>query len=167
MNLNIYRNYKKLYKRILFSKKDILAETTQLTTVIRKEILNENYLIDHTGMDLINKVKLIYLLNGRNQRFYIIYTPNHEIAPSLQHLAKATYVTEREIYEFFGIFFTQALDLRRLLTDYQLVGNPLKKAFPLVGFLETRYSIKKLLYQKELSLPQEFRDFSNYNLWSN
>lgn len=74
---------------------------------------------------------------------------------------------EREIWDFFGIVFTHNTDLRRLLTDYAFEGYPLKKDFPLSGFVEVRYSdfIKRLDYAEIRSI-QEYKVFELSNPWS-
>ncbi len=67
---------------------------------------------------------------------------------------------EREIFDFFGLYFFFNKDLRRILLDYGFTGYPLRKDFPLSGFIELIYddSIKKITYQK-LILSQEYRIF--------
>jgi NADH dehydrogenase (ubiquinone) Fe-S protein 3 len=67
---------------------------------------------------------------------------------------------EREVWDLFGIFFSQHPNLRRILTDYGFEGNPLKKDFPLSGYTETRYSenIKKVV-SEPLKYSQESRLF--------
>jgi NADH-quinone oxidoreductase subunit C len=67
-----------------------------------------------------------------------------------------------------GIFFRNHVDLRRILTDYGFKGHPLRKDFPLTGFVETRYadSLKRIVYEK-VSLSQEYRIFSLKNPSSN
>jgi NADH:ubiquinone oxidoreductase subunit C len=71
---------------------------------------------------------------------------------------------EREVFDLFGIFFIKHQDLRRILTDYGFVGYPLRKDFPLTGFVEIIYddSQKHIIY-KPVELAQEFRSFSFKN----
>ena len=68
---------------------------------------------------------------------------------------------EREIYDLFGLFFLNNSDLRRILTDYGFKGFPLRKDFPLTGYIELRFkeSVKTLVYSK-IKLIQEYRCFS-------
>jgi NADH:ubiquinone oxidoreductase subunit C len=71
---------------------------------------------------------------------------------------------EREVFDLFGIFFIKHNDLRRILTDYGFIGYPLRKDFPLTGFIEIVYddSQKHITY-KPVELAQEFRNFSFKN----
>jgi NADH:ubiquinone oxidoreductase subunit C len=73
---------------------------------------------------------------------------------------------EREVWDLFGVFFIDHPDLRRILTDYGFKGHPLRKDFPLTGYVELFYddSLKSLVY-KPVSLPQEYRDFKFSNPW--
>ena len=73
---------------------------------------------------------------------------------------------EREVWYMFGIFFSNHLDLRRILTDYGFNSFPLRKDFPLTGFYEIRYdeSLKIIVYES-LNLIQEYRIFNFINPW--
>ncbi len=74
---------------------------------------------------------------------------------------------EREIWDLFGIFFTQHSDLRRILTDYGFKGHPLRKDFPLTGFIEVRYfNNEKRILAEEVSLAQDYRAFYFNNNWN-
>lgn len=73
---------------------------------------------------------------------------------------------EREIWDLFGIYFLGHSDLRRILTDYGFEGFPLRKDFPVVGYVEVRYdeSYKSLVYEP-VELVQELREFQFSNPW--
>ena len=73
---------------------------------------------------------------------------------------------ERETYDMYGVKFTNHPDLRRLLTDYEFEGWPLRKDFPLTGFVEVRYDdAKKRVVYEPVRLQQEFRDFDFTSPW--
>ena len=66
----------------------------------------------------------------------------------------------------FGVFFFNNLDLRRILTDYGFKGHPLRKDFPLTGYIELRYDdIQKKVITEKISLAQDYRDFSFTSNW--
>lgn len=74
---------------------------------------------------------------------------------------------EREVWDTFGIYFKNHLDLRRILTDYGFEGFPFRKDFPLSGYVELRYdSEKRVVIYDLLELSQEFRYFEFINPWS-
>jgi NADH-quinone oxidoreductase subunit C len=73
---------------------------------------------------------------------------------------------ERETYDLYGVVFADHPDLRRILTDYGFSGHPLRKDFPLTGFVELRYDddLKRVVYQP-VQLVQEYRDFDFMSPW--
>ena len=73
---------------------------------------------------------------------------------------------ERETWDLYGVMFTDHPDMRRLLTDYGFEGHPLRKDFPLTGFVEVRYDDeqKRVLYEP-VRLAQEFRNFDFLSPW--
>ena len=74
---------------------------------------------------------------------------------------------EREIWDLFGIFFNNHPDLRRILTDYGFEGYPLRKDFPLSGYVEVRYDERqKRVICESLELAQEFRTFDFLSPWN-
>jgi NADH dehydrogenase (ubiquinone) Fe-S protein 3 len=103
-------------------------------------------LTDMAGIDFIrndSRLAVSYnLLSVRfNQRVRVVTFLNElEILPSLTKIFMCSDWLEREIWDLYGIFFRSHPDLRRILTDYGFEGHPLRKDYPLEGFLETRYS---------------------------
>ena len=82
------------------------------------------------------------------------------------NIYKAANWLEREIWDMFGIFFVNHKDLRRILTDYGFEGYPLRKDFPLSGFLEVYYNeLKKRVIYKPINLSQQYRLFDFNSPW--
>jgi NADH:ubiquinone oxidoreductase subunit C len=85
---------------------------------------------------------------------------------SLVSLYRSVSWSEREVFDFFGLFFFENSDLRRILNDYGFKGFPLRKDFPLTGYIDTYYddNKKKICYRK-LYLTQEYRNFNFKSSW--
>jgi NADH-quinone oxidoreductase subunit C len=129
-------------------------------------------LIDICGVDYPERAKrfdvVYHLLSPRlNQRIRVkIATDEATPVASVNDIFPAANWYEREAYDMFGIRFTGHPDLRRLLTDYGFQGYPLRKDFPLTGFVEVRYDddAKRVVYEP-VKLNQEFRDFDFESPW--
>jgi NADH-quinone oxidoreductase subunit C len=119
---------------------------------------------------------------GRERRFDVVYhllSPAHNTririkveadettpVPSIIDVFPAANWFEREAYDLYGILFSGHPDLRRILTDYGFEGHPLRKDFPLTGFVEVRYDDeqKRVVYER-VKLQQEFRNFDFLSPW--
>ena len=102
-----------------------------------------------------------------NQRIRVkLVTDDTTPVPSVTGVFPAAEWFEREAYDLYGILFTGHPDLRRLLTDYGFEGHPLRKDFPLTGFVEVRYDdeMKRVVYEP-VNLRQEFREFDFLSPW--
>lgn len=88
------------------------------------------------------------------------------VLPSLTNIYPNANWYEREAWDMFGIYFKAHPDFRRILTDYGFKGHPLRKDFPMTGYIEVRYDafLKRILYEG-LSLTQEYRIFMLENAW--
>ena len=129
-------------------------------------------LIDVTAADYPEnqqRFKMIYLLLSHefNQRIILSYFINeNEPISSLTKIFPSANWMEREIFDMYGIKFTDHPDLRRILTDYGFQGHPLRKDFPLTGHNEVRYSEneKKVIYEP-VKLEQNYRNFDFESPW--
>jgi NADH-quinone oxidoreductase subunit C len=129
-------------------------------------------LIDLCGVDYPERSKrfdvVYHLLSPRNnQRLRVkCETDEDTPVPSVVGVFAAANWYEREAYDMFGILFSGHPDLRRILTDYGFQGYPLRKDFPLTGYVEVRYDddAKRVVYEP-VRLTQEFRSFDFESPW--
>ena len=102
-----------------------------------------------------------------NRRIRVkLMTDEETKVPSIVDLFPSAGWYEREVYDLFGVIFSGNADLRRLLTDYGFKGHPLRKDFPLTGYVEVRYDEeqKRVIYEP-VKLTQEFRNFDFVSPW--
>jgi NADH-quinone oxidoreductase subunit C len=129
-------------------------------------------LIDIAGVDYPQEEKrfsLVYLLLSHEKNIRIKVSINFEIGkkiPTITKVYPSANWMEREVFDMYGIEFIDHPDLRRILTDYNFEGYPLRKDFPLTGFNEVRYSEKekKVIYEP-VKLEQNYRDFDFESPW--
>jgi len=129
-------------------------------------------LIDITAVDWPSRERrfdvVYHLLSPRhNARIRIkIETDEATPVPSVIEVFPSADWYERETYDLYGVVFTGHPDMRRILTDYGFEGHPLRKDFPLTGFVEVRYDdeLKRVVYEP-VRLTQEFRDFDFLSPW--
>ncbi|MBI3113381.1 MAG: NADH-quinone oxidoreductase subunit C [Rhodospirillales bacterium] len=157
----------------------------QLTIKVRREAVAK--VLTFLRDDVNCQFKLLVDICGadypaREQRFEVVYnllslTHNNRIrvkvatdeqtpVPSATGVFSAANWFEREAWDLFGIYFSDHPDLRRILTDYGFEGHPLRKDFPLTGYVEVRYDDeqKRVVYEP-VKLTQEFRSFDFLSPW--
>ena len=152
-----------------FKKENILSIFRELKD---NELYGFDQLIDLTAIDYPskqNRFQLIYIFLSmkKNKRIVLKTSVNeNESIDSIIQIHKASNWYERECYDLFGVNFNNHPDLRRIMTDYNFEGHPLRKDFPLTGHTEVRYDVneKKVVYEP-VKLTQEYRDFDYTSPW--
>jgi NADH-quinone oxidoreductase subunit C len=129
-------------------------------------------IIDVTAVDWPSRAQrfevVYHLLSPRLNQRIRVKVPTDEVTPvpSLIEVFRGVDWYERETFDLYGVLFSGHPDLRRILTDYGFEGHPLRKDFPLTGFVEVRYDdeLKRVVYEK-VRLAQEFRNFDFLSPW--
>jgi NADH-quinone oxidoreductase subunit C len=129
-------------------------------------------LMDLCGADYPGREKrfdvVYHLISYRHNRRIRIKVEADEVTPipSVIDVYPTANWFEREAYDLYGVLFSGHPDLRRILTDYGFEGHPLRKDFPLTGFVELRYDEeqKRVVYEP-VKLQQEFRSFDFLSPW--
>ena len=116
-----------------------------------------------------DRFDVVYHLLSPRQNLRVrvkVATGENEPVPSATPVYPGADWFEREAYDMYGILFTGHPDLRRILTDYGFEGHPLRKDFPVTGFVEVRYDdeAKRVVYEP-VELKQEFRNFDFLSPW--
>ena len=165
-----------LSTEISYGELNVIVERDHIISVLR-------FLRDDSRLQFISIIDICGVdYPGREERFSVVY---HLLSPRRNARIRLTITTdettpvasatsvypgadwfEREAYDMYGILFSGHPDLRRLLTDYGFDGYPLRKDFPLTGYVEVRYDdeAKRVVYEP-VELRQEFRDFDYESPW--
>lgn len=149
------------------------SHIAKLLTFLREDAACQfAILIDITAVDWperATRFDVVYNLLSltHNQRIRIkVACDESDPVPSVTSVYSAAAWYEREVWDMYGIMFSGHPDLRRLLTDYGFEGHPLRKDFPLTGYVEVRYDDeeKRVVYEP-VKLTQEFRRFDFMSPW--
>jgi NADH-quinone oxidoreductase subunit C len=162
--------------RIAFGELTILADAqhvVEVVTFLRDDPRCPFYgFIDVTAVDWPAREKrfdVVYHLLSPTENLRIrvkVETDETTPVPSIISVFPGADWFERETYDLYGVLFTGHPDMRRILTDYGFEGHPLRKDFPLTGFVEVRYDdeAKRVVYDP-VRLAQEFRNFDFLSPW--
>ena len=161
---------------IKYNQLSILTEIENVMEVIlflkNNQQCKFRQLIDITAVDYPNRDKrfrIVYFLLSIENNQRIIINSDIEMNFKVQSITKifpSANWMEREVFDMYGILFDNHPDLRRILTDYEFEGYPLRKDFPLTGNTEVRYSEdkKKVIYEP-VKLEQNYRNFDFESPW--
>jgi len=155
---------------ILTAKRDAIVK---VLTLLRDDAKCEfQLLVDLCGADYPDRparFEVVYNLLSLTQNHRVrvkVETDEETPVPSVVSIFSVANWFERETWDLYGIFFENHPDLRRLLTDYGFDGHPMRKDFPLTGYVEVRYDDeqKRVVYEP-VKLTQEFRTFDFMSPW--
>ncbi|GGE80642.1 NADH-quinone oxidoreductase subunit C [Stappia taiwanensis] len=161
---------------VAYGELNVEARASEIVSVVR-------FLRDDASCQFVNLTDLCGVdYPAREKRFEVVYhfmSPKQNLrirvkvrtdedtpVPSIVDVFAGAEWFERETYDMYGVLFSGHPDLRRILTDYGFDGFPLRKDFPLTGYVEVRYDDekKRVVYQP-VRLSQEFRDFDFMSPW--
>ncbi|MCD7108827.1 NADH-quinone oxidoreductase subunit C [Rhizobium sp. DKSPLA3] len=181
--LNSLATYLRETKGALFAEATIAFGDLTLTTTGENIVALLTFLRDDARCGFVNIIDVCGVdYPARAERFDVVYhllspkqnlrirvkvaTSEEEPVPSICGVFPGADWFEREAYDMYGILFTGHPDLRRILTDYGFEGYPLRKDFPLTGYVEVRYNdeAKRVVYEP-VELKQEFRNFDFLSPW--
>lgn len=141
--------------------------------VLQKHInFQYNLLSCISGVDFLNKkyrfsvvYELLSITFNARIRVKVFVNETSSVSSIVPVFINANW-WEREVWDLFGIYFDKHPDLRRILTDYGFEGHPMRKDFPLSGFVEVRYDdMKKRIVVEPIQLAQDFRLFNYSTVW--
>ena len=151
----------------------VFSSIEKITSILKNNnICKFRTLIDVTAIDYPEEEERFilvyhYLSMQQNIRIRIKSSiKDGQVVPSITNLFTSANWFEREVFDMYGILFSNHPDMRRILTDYGFKGHPLRKDFPTTGYLELRYDQerKKVVYEP-VKLTQEYRRFDFMSPW--
>lgn len=161
---------------VTYSELTVFARAEQIVKVLK--CLRDDpgcrfsVLVDLCGVDYPGRARrfdVVYHLLSLHQNHRVrvkVKTDEETPVPSIIEVYPAANWYEREAFDMYGVMFSDHPDLRRLLTDYGFTGHPLRKDFPLTGYVEVRYDEeKKRVVYEPVQLTQEFRNFDALSPW--
>lgn len=154
----------------------VLVKTTLINYVLTMLKYHHKYqfkvITCISGMDCprnFHRFQIIYELLSVNYNARVrvkLHADELVSLDSMEHIFSGASWWEREIWDMFGVWTFHCSKLPRLLTDYGFQGYPLRKDFPLTGFLESRYNTtKKRVGYEDMDLAQEYRTFNYFSPW--
>jgi NADH/F420H2 dehydrogenase subunit C len=181
LTFNIFKNFKSILPILSYncwknSEYSLITNPQNLELLLKMLKNHVNFYFDIlsciSGTDLLKKkyrfmVSYELLSLTFNVRLRIkIFVNEYFNIPSIISIYTNSNWWEREIWDMYGLFFSNHPDLRRILTDYGFEGNPLRKDFPLYGFIELNYDTGKCaIVSSPVVLAQEFRNFIYETPW--
>lgn len=160
--------------QVAFGELTLIAERERIVEVLMtlRDRFGFQQLVDLCGVDFPDReerFEVVYHLLSltRNVRIRVkVATDEHQPVPSAIAVYPNADWFEREAFDLYGMLFEGHPDLRRLLTDYGFQGHPLRKDFPMTGYVEVRYDDeqKRVVYEP-VKLTQEFRNFDFQSPW--
>ncbi|WDM85652.1 NADH-quinone oxidoreductase subunit C [Ehrlichia sp. JZT12] len=158
ITLELHSNVQNIYDHILFLRNDIKCKF---------HILTDIFAIDYPSRAA--RFEVVYLLLSiiNNTRICCkVPLKENENITSITSIFSSAGWFEREVFDMYGIVFSNNPDLRRILTDYGFSGHPMLKDFPLTGYKEVRYNTsKKEVEYEPVNLQQDFRSFDFLSPW--
>jgi len=172
----LQRSFKAASFDTYINEHSLTVNAEQLPEVLNKLKTDKQYLFTQLigifGADYPERnqrFEVVYLLLSmkHNQRLKVkVQMTENDTLPSVVNIYSAAGWYERETWDMYGIKFANNPDLRRILTDYGFEGHPLRKDFPLTGYVEVRYdNEKKDVIYEPVQLKQEYRDFDFLSPW--
>jgi NADH:ubiquinone oxidoreductase subunit C len=179
INYNFYLFYYKMDYNYFFSKEYLCLSTTdrhyllQYVNFIKNNInIQMKLFTDLAASDYLGRKKRFNItynllsLHYHNRLLINIWNDELNFIDSITKLFPSAQWYEREAWDLFGVGFKGNKDLRRILTDYGFYGHPLRKDFPLTGYVELGYDLRmNSIVYKNITLIQEYREFDTLSPW--